>query len=65
MTLEHFIARWEADAERANKDLFLSELCTVLGVEQPHPKTSDPEKDLYVFEMNVAHYASNQFSKVS
>jgi hypothetical protein len=56
MEIEQFVARWEAsgDAERANKDLFLSELCTILGVEQPHPKTGDPARDLYVFEKNVA-----------
>jgi len=52
MTLDSFIDRWSAsgDAERANKDSFLNELCEVLGVERPHPKTGDPHKDLYVFE---------------
>lgn len=55
MTLESFIARWTAsgDAERANKDSFLNELCDVLGVERPHPKTGDPTRDLYVFEKDV------------
>jgi hypothetical protein len=55
MTFDEFIARWTAsgDAERANKDSFLNELCDVLGVERPHPKTGDPARDLYVFEKDV------------
>lgn len=56
MDLADFLSRWQAagPAERANKDLFLSELCRVLGVEEPRPKTNDPEKDLYVFEKDVS-----------
>ena len=55
MPLDRFIARWSAsgDAERANKDSFLNELCGVLDVERPHPKTGDPSRDLYVFEKDV------------
>jgi hypothetical protein len=55
MTFDELIARWTAsgDAERANKDSFLNELCDVLGVERPHPKTGDPARDLYVFEKDV------------
>ena len=51
-----FLARWReaGPAERANKDSFLAELCDVLGVERPLPKTNDPEKDRYVFEKDVA-----------
>ncbi|HEY9420009.1 MAG TPA: DNA methyltransferase, partial [Thermoanaerobaculia bacterium] len=50
-----FITRWSesGDAERANKDSFLTELCDVLGVERPHPKTGDAARDLYVFEKDV------------
>lgn len=53
--MDFFIARWSAsgDAERANKDSFLNELCDVLGVERPNPKTGRPEWDLYVFEKDV------------
>jgi hypothetical protein len=56
MSIDGFISRWSAsgDAERANKDSFLNELCDVLGVERPQPKTGDPERDLYVFEKDVA-----------
>ena len=54
--LSKFISRWSesGDAERANKDSYLSELCDVLGVERPHPKTGIPGRDLYVFEKEVA-----------
>ena len=50
--VQDFIARWSASAaaERANKDLFLTELCDVLGVERPRPATGDAERDRYVFE---------------
>ena len=50
-----FLERWRSagPAERANKDLFLAELCRVLEVEEPRPKTNDPEKDSYVFEKEV------------
>ncbi|MCG3195523.1 MAG: hypothetical protein DIJKHBIC_04806 [Thermoanaerobaculia bacterium] len=50
-----FIARWNASgaAERANKDLFLSELCDVLGVERPHPVSGNPGEDRYVFEKDA------------
>ena len=38
-----FIARWQKSgaAERANYQLFLSELCDVLGVPRPDPTTPD------------------------
>jgi hypothetical protein len=50
--VQDFIARWSASAaaERANKDLFLTELCDVLGVERPQPATGDADRDSYVFE---------------
>lgn len=55
MNLDALIDRWSVsgDAERANKDSFLNELCDALGVERPHPKTGDPARDLYVFEKDV------------
>ena len=50
--VDGFIARWSASAaaERANKDLFLTELCDVLGVDRPEPSTGEDERDQYVFE---------------
>lgn len=40
-SIEAFIARWQGSgaAERANYQLFLSELCDALGVARPEPKT--------------------------
>jgi hypothetical protein len=58
-TLDAFISKWAASgaAERANKDMFLAELCGVLGVAPPNPATGDAEKDTYVFERasSLAH----------
>ena len=55
MDVAAFIAKWSASnaSERANKDLFLTELCDVLGVARPQPSTKDPERDLYVFEKPI------------
>ena len=53
--LDAFLTRW-ADAggrEMANSQLYLSELCDVLGVDRPHPSTSDTSKHDYVFERRV------------
>jgi hypothetical protein len=54
-SLPDFLARWRASGaeERANKDLFFTELCEVLGVPRPSPKTGDPARDVYVFEADV------------
>lgn len=50
--LPTFIKRWtdSSASERANKDSFLNELCDVLEVPRPEPKTGDVARDLYVFE---------------
>lgn len=50
--IDGFIARWSASAaaERANKDLFLTELCDALGVARPEPSTGEGDRDQYVFE---------------
>lgn len=50
--IDEFVARWSGSgaAERANKDLYLTELCDVLGVPHPEPATGDPDRDRYVFE---------------
>lgn len=52
MQLDAFNARWLGNdgGERANKDPFLNDLCDLLGVPRPDPATSDPEKDVYVYE---------------
>ncbi|MBR7620377.1 hypothetical protein JKL49_13360 [Phenylobacterium sp. 20VBR1] len=56
MEVEAFIRRWsnlEGGAERANYAMFLTELCTVLGVDQPNPAGSDRAANDYVFERVV------------
>jgi hypothetical protein len=55
LTFPAFVARWQKSGaeERANKDLFFTELCDVLDVPRPHPKTGDPARDTYVFEKDV------------
>ena len=53
--IESFITRWQASqaAERANYQLFLSELCDVLGVARPEPAGRDDAQNAYVFERAV------------
>jgi hypothetical protein len=50
-----FIARWgKADgSERANYQLFLTELCQLLHLPQPDPAGSSTEQNGYVFERRV------------
>ena len=50
-----FIRRWENSgaAERANYQLFLSELCDLLGVPRPDPTRPDDRDNSYVFERSV------------
>ncbi|MDI1451317.1 DNA methyltransferase [Polyangium sp. 6x1] len=55
MDVAAFVEKWSASgaSERANKDLFLAELCDVLGVPRPEPATGDPARDRYVFEKPI------------
>lgn len=60
-----FIARWRdsQDAERANYQLFLSELCDVLGGPRPDPARVDDRDNAYVFERHVTfHHADGTHS---
>jgi hypothetical protein len=53
--VQRFIDRWSrsAGAERANYQLFLSELCDVLEVARPEPTVDDDAHNAYVFERSV------------
>jgi hypothetical protein len=53
--IDSFITRWENSgaAERANYQMFLSELCDILEVPRPDPTSPDPEKNLYVFDRAI------------
>ncbi len=53
--VEAFIARWAASsgAERANYQIFLAELCDLLGLPRPEPSVADEAAIGYVFETAV------------
>src|ERR1700684_352351 len=58
---DSFIARWtarEGGAERANYQMFLSELCDVLGVPRPDPAGAERSLNDYVFERAVSQRES-------
>ena len=50
-----FISRWQAASgtERANYQLFLTELTTLLGLPPPDPASEDTRDNSYVFERRV------------
>ncbi|MBC3538993.1 class I SAM-dependent DNA methyltransferase [Rufibacter sediminis] len=52
---DQFISRWKASgaSERANYQLFLSELCELLGVEKPRPASDKVHEATYTFERPV------------
>ena len=54
--VEAFIARWSKSggAERANYQLFLSELCDLIGVGKPDPAQESNQFNDYVFDRSVA-----------
>lgn len=53
--IDGFVERWKSSgaAERANYQLFLSELCDVLGVARPNPAGPVDAENGYVFERSV------------
>jgi hypothetical protein len=53
--IEAFIARWAASsgAERANYQIFLAELCDLLGLPRPDPSVADEAANRYVFDKAV------------
>ena len=50
-----FITRWAAasGSERANHQLFVTELCELLGVPKPDPARNETRDNAYVFERRV------------
>ncbi len=59
--IDNFIQRWQKSgaAERANYQLFLSELCDVLDLPRPDPARADASQNAYVFEKAVARPHGN------
>lgn len=56
--ITNFIERWASSgaAERANYQIFLTELCDVLEVSRPEPTKSDEDDNAYVFEKAVTFH---------
>ena len=56
--IQAFIERWHDSgaAERANYQLFLTELCQLLDVPGPEPATPDDHENAYVFEKSVVFH---------
>lgn len=55
VTVDEFIEKWRPSGgnERANTQLFVSDLCSILGVEAPQPTFSEVTRNDYVFERHV------------
>lgn len=55
LAVSEFVSRWESSgaAERANYQLFLCELCDLIGVPRPEPARADSSQNAYVFEHPV------------
>lgn len=53
--IEAFIARWAnvSGSERANYQLFITELCSLLALPLPEPAREDTRDNAYVFERRV------------
>lgn len=51
VAIEKFISRWNAASgpERANYQLFLTELCALLGLPRPEPARDETRDNAYVF----------------
>ncbi|MDR3463572.1 MAG: class I SAM-dependent DNA methyltransferase, partial [Beijerinckiaceae bacterium] len=65
MDVDAFIARWtarEGGSERANYQMFLSDLCDVLGVARPDPDGTGRDDKDYVFERAVRQRNGDLFA---
>jgi hypothetical protein len=53
--IDVFITRWQSagGSERANYQLFITELCELLELPKPHPAQADARDNAYVFERRV------------
>lgn len=55
MDIDEFVQRWHnaTGTEKANYQLFLTELCGLLGLQRPDPASEDTAGNAYVFERRV------------
>lgn len=53
--IDSFISRWQSagGSERANYQLFITELCELLALPKPEPAQADARDNAYVFERRV------------
>ncbi len=53
--IDKFITRWQSasGSERANYQLFVHELCTLLELPTPDPAREDTRNNAYVFERRI------------
>ena len=58
MRIDTFLARWRnaGGSERANYQLFIADLCELLGVDKPQPASEDTRDNAYVFERRVVFH---------
>jgi hypothetical protein len=51
--IDAFIARWQSagGSERANYQLFITELCELLELSKPHPAQADSRDNAYVLHL--------------
>lgn len=58
MHIDTFLARWRGagGSERANYQLFIADLCALLGVDQPQPAGEDTRDNAYVFERRIVFH---------
>ncbi len=63
---ETFLQRWQAagGSERANYQLFVTELCTLLDLPLPEPSRDDQRDNPYVFERRVSFAHGDGHSSV-
>ena len=56
--VDRFVARWQSagGSERANYQLFVHELCTLLDLPTPDPARADTRDNAYVFERRVTFH---------
>jgi len=66
MDLSAFIQRWKnsTGAERANFQLFATELTEVLSLEKPKPVTPDGSADDYCFERSVRFFDTRTIGRI-
>ncbi|WP_020394572.1 class I SAM-dependent DNA methyltransferase [Thiolinea disciformis] len=61
LSVQSFIQRWQGKtgSEKANYQLFLTELCELLAVDKPEPAQNDNKQNAYVFERRVDMFDSS------